>query len=61
MKTIKSSKMKLAAQRKWYYSTGKDYHKDYFTNHPSAPYCQIVINPKLDKVKEKFAQLLKTN
>ena len=30
MKTIKSSKMKLAAQRKWYYSTGKDYHKDYY-------------------------------
>lgn len=39
----------------------ESYHKDYFTNHPSAPYCQIVINPKLDKVKEKFAQLLKNN
>jgi peptide-methionine (S)-S-oxide reductase len=37
----------------------EDYHKDYFANHPSAPYCQIVINPKLDKVKEKFAELLR--
>lgn len=35
------------------------YHKDYFTNHTSAPYCQLVINPKLDKVKERFANLLK--
>ena len=37
----------------------EDYHKDYFSNHSYAPYCQLVINPKLEKVQEKFAELLK--
>ena len=37
----------------------ESYHKDYFANHSSAPYCQIVIEPKLDKVKERFAKLIK--
>jgi peptide-methionine (S)-S-oxide reductase len=37
----------------------EDYHKDYFSNHKFAPYCQVVINPKLEKVQEKFASLLK--
>ncbi len=37
----------------------ENYHKDYYTNNQSAPYCQIVINPKLDKVKKQFSQLLK--
>jgi peptide-methionine (S)-S-oxide reductase len=37
----------------------EDYHKQYYEHHKDEPYCQIVINPKLDKVKEKFAQLLK--
>lgn len=27
----------------------EDYHQDYFRNHPSAAYCQIVIAPKLKK------------
>jgi peptide-methionine (S)-S-oxide reductase len=30
-----------------------DYHKDYETNRPD--YCQIIINPKLKKLREKFA------
>jgi len=33
-------------------------HQDYYKNHPEAAYCQVVINPKLEKVKEKFANLL---
>jgi peptide-methionine (S)-S-oxide reductase len=37
----------------------EDYHKDYFSNHSYAPYCQLVINPKLEKVQQKFASLLK--
>lgn len=37
----------------------ESYHKDYYANHSTAGYCQLVINPKLDKVKEKFASLLK--
>ncbi len=37
----------------------ENYHKDYYANHSNTSYCEIVINPKLDKVKEKFASLLK--
>lgn len=36
----------------------EDYHKDYYAKNPSNPYCQVVINPKLEKVQEKFARLL---
>lgn len=39
----------------------EDYHKRYYEKNKSAPYCQIVINPKLDKLKEKFHELLKSN
>ncbi len=38
----------------------EDYHKDYYTNHENAGYCQIVINPKLEKVQKEFSNLLKT-
>jgi peptide-methionine (S)-S-oxide reductase len=38
----------------------ENYHKDYFANNPGNSYCQMVINPKLEKVQEKFAALLKT-
>ena len=27
----------------------EDYHQDYFKNNANAPYCQLVIQPKLDK------------
>jgi peptide-methionine (S)-S-oxide reductase len=33
-------------------------HKDYYKNHPEQAYCQVVINPKLKKVKKDFARLL---
>jgi peptide-methionine (S)-S-oxide reductase len=37
----------------------EEYHRNYFKSHPEQAYCQIVINPKLDKLKEKFPSLLK--
>ena len=36
----------------------EDDHKDYFAKNPGNPYCEVVINPKLKKVQEKFAKLL---
>jgi peptide-methionine (S)-S-oxide reductase len=36
----------------------ENYHRDYFAKNPTAPYCQVVINPKLKKVQEQFAELL---
>ena len=38
----------------------EDYHKNYYENNKNQPYCQVVINPKLKKVQEKFAELLKS-
>lgn len=38
----------------------ENYHKDYFANNKGNPYCELVINPKLEKVKQKFSELLKT-
>ena len=37
----------------------EDYHKDYYARNQNKMYCQVVINPKLDKVKKEFAELLK--
>lgn len=37
----------------------EDYHHNYFKTHPKQAYCQIVINPKLKKLREKFATKLK--
>ena len=37
----------------------EDYHQDYFNKNPSAGYCQIIINPKLQKLRQKFATKLK--
>lgn len=38
----------------------EEYHRDYFANHPENPYCELVISPKLEKVRKEFAKLLKS-
>ncbi len=38
----------------------EDYHEKYFQNHRGAPYCQMIIDPKINKLKEKFKSLLKS-
>lgn len=37
----------------------EDYHQNYFKENTSAPYCQIVIEPKIEKVKKRFAELVR--
>ena len=44
---------KPAARR---FDKGEDYHQDYFRNHPNAPYCAVVISPKLEKLKPRLAK-----
>ena len=34
----------------------EDYHQDYYNNNSSAPYCQVVIQPKLEKFEKKLKQ-----
>ncbi|HQT02829.1 MAG: peptide-methionine (S)-S-oxide reductase [Thiotrichales bacterium 32-46-8] len=36
------------------------YHQDYFKNNPNKAYCQLVVKPKVDKVKSQFEPLLKS-
>lgn len=37
----------------------ENYHQNYFKNNPGAPYCQVIINPKIAKFRQKFSALLK--
>lgn len=39
----------------------ENYHKDYYASHPEQAYCQIIINPKLEKVQKEFANLIDKN
>jgi peptide-methionine (S)-S-oxide reductase len=39
----------------------EDYHREYYRTNTAAPYCQFVINPKLDKLHKKFRALLKSS
>jgi len=37
----------------------EDYHQNFFKSNPEQMYCQVVINPKLEKFRKKFQSLLK--
>lgn len=39
----------------------ENYHHDYYENNKEALYCTLIINPKLEKVQQRFAALLKQN
>lgn len=37
----------------------EDIHHDYFANHQHTGYCRLVIAPKVEQIKAKFADLIK--
>ena len=37
------------------------YHQNYYQTNSSAPYCMLVIEPKIEKVRKRFAELLNDN
>ncbi len=37
----------------------EDYHQDYYNQNSNAGYCQVIINPKLEKFRKGFKQYLK--
>lgn len=39
----------------------EDYHRNYYASNSSAPYCQIVIEPKIEKVRKRFAELVRND
>ena len=41
------------------FHVAEEYHQDYYENNRSQGYCQVVINPKLKKLRDKFADKLK--
>ena len=46
-------------QFKEFYSA-EDFQQDFFANNPDKAYCQFIINPKLTKLRAKYAKLLKS-
>lgn len=37
----------------------EDYHQDYFNKNPTQGYCTMIINPKVQKLRQHFASKLK--
>jgi len=46
------------AQFKAFYKA-EDYHQRYFERNPNAPYCQVVIEPKIAKLRQHYWEKLK--
>jgi peptide-methionine (S)-S-oxide reductase len=47
----------LEPQRDYY--PAERYHHDYYNQNQNQPYCRLVINPKLEKLKKQYQHLLK--
>ncbi len=37
----------------------EQYHANYYEMNADAPYCRIIIEPKIEKIKKRFAELVK--
>jgi len=38
----------------------EDYHQSFYQNNPYQPYCQFIINPKMEKLKQNYSHLIST-
>ena len=47
----------LVAEETFY--PAEQYHQDYYANNAMQPYCMAIINPKLQKLRQKHADKLK--
>jgi peptide-methionine (S)-S-oxide reductase len=47
----------MTAVTKFY--PAEDYHQEYFRKNPYQPYCQVVVSPKVAKLRKSFAAKLK--
>ncbi len=48
---------KLSPLKKFW--PAEDIHQNFYRNNPNVGYCQVIINPKLEKFRAKFEELLK--
>lgn len=48
---------KISHVREFY--PAEDYHCDYYENNKNKPYCKLVIDPKIEKLKKDFKDYLK--
>lgn len=56
---FKDSKIVTQVQPLETFYEAEEYHHEYFRKNPGQAYCQIVINPKVQKLKSHLAHLLK--
>jgi len=49
---------KIEALKNFY--PAEEYHQDYFAKNPWQGYCQAVVAPKVSKVRERFAEKIKS-
>ncbi|MBP9700618.1 peptide-methionine (S)-S-oxide reductase MsrA [Candidatus Woesebacteria bacterium] len=50
-------KMTTAIEPATEFYPAEHYHQNYFNTHTDAPYCQVVISPKLEKFEHLFKEL----
>ena len=41
------------------FTPAESYHQNYYKNNSNAPYCMLVIEPKIEKVRKRFAELVR--
>ena len=51
------NKDEIKSAEKFY--VAEQYHQSFFTNNPYQPYCQFIVAPKVIKLRQKHAELLK--
>lgn len=56
---IWSSRLVTQLQPLDHFYPAEDYHQDYYSNNPNQPYCQVVVAPKVAKVRKQFYTRLK--
>jgi peptide methionine sulfoxide reductase MsrA len=47
----------VVAYREFY--KAEDYHQDYYAKNSRQPYCRVVIEPKITKLREHYREKLK--
>jgi len=60
-KKVYSSKVVTTLEPFKAFYAAEDYHQNYYTNNKSKPYCQMVIQPKIEKFEKIFKNRLKKN